>query len=148
MPPVRPARLTTSSVSTWKLLLLSASGSRMELEGARPATPETDDLVALAEGTEGDSPDGGVQSRNVAAAGEDTDDAFGLLNISHNFTSIIYFKLRLTQFTEELHYAFNCVTPIKFRCAWHLLAISWIRLAWLKSRLARRICQRRPSSRR
>ena len=49
-----------------------------------PAMANADDLVALAQGAQSNAADGGVETRNVAAAGEDADDAFLGVDVSHD----------------------------------------------------------------
>src|SRR5437016_13446378 len=49
-----------------------------------PAMANADDLIALAQGAQSDAADGGVETRNVAAAGEDADDAFLGVDVSHD----------------------------------------------------------------
>jgi hypothetical protein len=48
-----------------------------------PAPPQADDPVAFVEGPEGDGPDGRVQTRNVATAGQNPDDALFGNDIGH-----------------------------------------------------------------
>src|SRR5262245_54638978 len=54
-----------------------------DVDQPAPAVPETDDLIAFAECSEGDPADRGIQSRNVASTGDDADDAFALVDVSH-----------------------------------------------------------------
>src|SRR5205823_8580968 len=44
-----------------------------DTDRAKPATTETDDLVAFAQGANSDRADRGIQPRHVPAAGENTD---------------------------------------------------------------------------
>src|SRR5437764_14866183 len=46
-----------------------------DTDRAKPATTETDDLVAFAQGANSDGADRGIQPRHVPAAGENTDHA-------------------------------------------------------------------------
>ena len=54
-----------------------------DADRAKPATAETDDLVAFAQGANGDRPDRGIQSRHIPAAGENTDHALLGVDIRH-----------------------------------------------------------------
>src|SRR5204862_2628966 len=49
-----------------------------------PAMANADDLISLAQGAQSDAADGRVETRNVAAAGEDADDAFLGVDVSHD----------------------------------------------------------------
>src|SRR6478735_6360267 len=44
-----------------------------DADRAKPATAETDDLIALAQGANGDRADRGIQPRHIPAAGQNTD---------------------------------------------------------------------------
>src|SRR5260370_26530443 len=50
---------------------------------AGPAMTNADNLVAFADGAKSDAADGGIQAGNVAASGEDADDAALGANVSH-----------------------------------------------------------------
>jgi hypothetical protein len=50
---------------------------------AAPAMAESDHLIAFAERAEGDAPDCGVEAGDVAASGENTDDAFLGVDVCH-----------------------------------------------------------------
>ena len=58
-----------------------------QLDDAGPAAADADHLVAFAQCADGDGTDGRVQPGYIAAAGQDTDHAFGFLNVCHNITS-------------------------------------------------------------
>jgi hypothetical protein len=49
-----------------------------------PAVANADDLITLAKRAESDATDGGVETRNVAASGEDADDTFLGVDICHD----------------------------------------------------------------
>src|SRR5216683_1996722 len=51
---------------------------------ASPAVANADDLVAFADGAKSDATNGGVETGNVAASGEDADDTFLGVEVSHN----------------------------------------------------------------
>ncbi len=46
-----------------------------DADRAKPATAETDDLIAFAQGANGDGADRGIQPRHIPSAGENTDHA-------------------------------------------------------------------------
>src|SRR6266481_1659567 len=50
---------------------------------AAPTVAEADDLIALAKGAESDSADCGVEAGDVAAAGENADDALLGVDVCH-----------------------------------------------------------------
>src|SRR5258707_6317971 len=54
-----------------------------DADRAKPATAETNDLVAFAQGTNGDRADRGIQPRHVPAAGENTDHALLGVDVRH-----------------------------------------------------------------
>src|SRR5260370_1961552 len=54
---------------------------------AGPAVANADDLIAFANGAKGDAADGGSQTGNVTASGEDTDHAFPGVDVSHEMTN-------------------------------------------------------------
>src|SRR6266550_1370251 len=47
-----------------------------DADRAQPAMADTNDLIAFAQGTNGDRADRGIEPRHVPAAGENTDHAF------------------------------------------------------------------------
>src|SRR5439155_10978249 len=49
-----------------------------------PPVANADDLITFAQGTQSDAADGGVETGNVAASGEDADDAFLGVDIRHS----------------------------------------------------------------
>ncbi len=51
---------------------------------ASPAVANADDLIAFAQSAESDAADGGIETRNIAASGEDADDAPLGVDVSHN----------------------------------------------------------------
>src|SRR6266436_249091 len=54
---------------------------------AGPAMTNADNLVAFANSAKGDAADGGIQAGNVAASGEDADDAFLSVDVCHEMTN-------------------------------------------------------------
>src|SRR5207247_2673653 len=58
------------------LAVVSALVPRV-VDQAAPAMTNADDLVAVAEGANRDGADGGIETGDIAAAGEDADSAFG-----------------------------------------------------------------------
>src|SRR6266487_1528584 len=54
------------------------------IDEAGPAMANADDLIAFANGTKSDAADGGIETRNIAASGEDADDAPLGVDVSHN----------------------------------------------------------------
>src|SRR5205807_3924494 len=44
-----------------------------DADRAKPATPETDDLIAFTQGANGDGSDRGIQPRHIPAASQNTD---------------------------------------------------------------------------
>jgi len=53
------------------------------LDQAAPAMAKTDDLVAFAERAKGDAADGGIEAGDVAASGENADNALFAVQVSH-----------------------------------------------------------------
>src|SRR5216683_192835 len=51
---------------------------------ASPAVANADDLIAFAQCAESDAADGGIETGNIAASGEDADDAALGVDVSHN----------------------------------------------------------------
>src|ERR1700740_2800051 len=54
------------------------------LNQAAPTMAESDHLIAFAERAEGDAADGGIEAGDVAASGENTDDAFLGVDVCHD----------------------------------------------------------------
>src|SRR6266853_1153789 len=54
------------------------------IDESGPAMANADDLIAFAQGAKSDATNGGVETRNVAASGEDADDAFLGVDVSHD----------------------------------------------------------------
>src|SRR6266852_1670248 len=51
-----------------------------------PAVANADDAVTFAQGAERDRPDGGVQTGDITASGEDADDALLSIDVGHGGT--------------------------------------------------------------
>ena len=54
-----------------------------DADRAKPATAETDDLIAFAQTANGDRTDRGIQTRHIPAAGENTDHALLGVDVRH-----------------------------------------------------------------
>src|SRR6266446_6353956 len=54
------------------------------VDKAGPAVANADNLIAFAQSAECDAADGGIETRNIAASGEDADDAALGVDVSHN----------------------------------------------------------------
>jgi len=58
-----------------------------DIDEAGPAVANADDLIAFANGAKRDAADGGIEAGNVAASGEDADDASFGVDVCHEMTS-------------------------------------------------------------
>ncbi len=50
-----------------------------------PAVAKADDLIAFAKSAESDAANGRIEAGDIAASGEDTDDAFDLVDVCHGY---------------------------------------------------------------
>src|SRR6266550_8153049 len=59
-----------------KVLAVVGAFITQDAHRAQPAMADTNDLIAFAQGANGDRADRGIESRHIPAAGENTDQAF------------------------------------------------------------------------
>jgi len=55
-----------------------------DFDDTGPPPADADDLVTLAQSPYGHRPDGGIQARNIAAAGQNANNAFGFRILCHS----------------------------------------------------------------
>src|SRR4029077_11411480 len=85
-----------------KVLTVVGVFMTQEADRAQPAMADTNDLIAFAQGANGDRADRGIEPRHIPAAGENTDQAFlGAHATALSFSSSMQKKNRRNRFDVQ-----------------------------------------------